>query len=583
VASFAASVSFDVQPRVLALDETATATLSISGLANAPAPGLPPLNGFQVTSSGSQRSFSFGTGGQDATMAYTYSLTPTAVGTFTIGPFAYEAEGQRFQLPAIQVEVTAPGSATAGGSQPQQWSDLVFAKIVADRTTVYNQENFDLTLEIYFRGINLGREVALLNMPTTGLVLQQFQEVGGGREVINGEIFEIKRYKSRATALTAGKFTLAPTLRVSVLVQGRRRSTGDPFFDRMFNNDFFGNTVEARPLDVTAQPVDVQVNPLPQEGKPQNFSGAVGKFTCDVDVKPTELSVGDPITVTTTISGRGNLATVPAPSIQSGSDFKAYDAKLISKDIDENRSEGRITFEQVLIPKSKDITALPAVGISYFDPEAAAYRTAERGPFPLVIHQGSNVAATLVQGNASAEDTKATTILGNDILYLKPAPSTWQPANPLALLESPVFIGLQVAPPLVLAALFLVARRREELASDISKARREMAPRSARAALAKAEAAATAGNAKAFYDAMWEAQASYFGHRLNLPPGDVTYDIVLGRLESAGLPPASVQWLKSLMELCDQFRFGSGSGPSPDPALIRELGQILRACEKIRL
>ena len=325
-AASAAEVSFDIQPRVLALDETATATLTISGLANAPAPGLPQLNGFQVTSSGSQRSFSFGTGGQGATVAYTYSLVPTTVGTFTVGPFAYEADGQRFELPAIQVEVRPPGSAAAGGTQPQQWSDLVFAKILADRTTVYNQENFDLTLAIYSRGVNMGRDVALVNMPTTGLVLQQFQEVGGGREVVNGEIFEIKRFKSRATALTAGKFTLAPTLRVSILVQGRRKSTGDPFFDRMFNNDFFGNTVEARPLDVTAQPVEILVNPLPQDGRPQDFSGAVGKFTCVVDVRPTELNVGDPITVTTTIAGRGNRAAVPVPWIPSGNEFKGYDA-----------------------------------------------------------------------------------------------------------------------------------------------------------------------------------------------------------------------------------------------------------------
>ena len=237
----------------------------------------------------------------------------------------------------------------------------------------------------------------------------------------------------------------------------------------------------------------------------------------------------------------------------------------------------------MLIPKSKDITALPPVSIVYFDPEAASYQTVSRGPFPLVIHQGSNTTATLVQATPGAQDAKSTKILGTDILYLKPAPASWRPADQLSLLRNPVFLGAQVAPPIVLAALFLIARRREELASDISKARREMAPRSARAALAKAEAAAAANDVKAFFDALWEALASYFGNRLNLPPGDVTYDIVLGRLEAGGLPPSSVQWLKSLMELCDQSRFGAGTGTAPDRALIRELGQILRACEKIRL
>ena len=41
--------------------------------------------------------------------------------------------------------------------------------------------------------------------------------------------------------------------------------------------------------------------------------------------KPTELAVGDPITLIIRISGSGNIDTVPAPKLGSLDEFKTYD------------------------------------------------------------------------------------------------------------------------------------------------------------------------------------------------------------------------------------------------------------------
>jgi hypothetical protein len=49
---------------------------------------------------------------------------------------------------------------------------------------------------------------------------------------------------------------------------------------------------------------------LPEEGRPDNYSGAVGQFVFDVKVKPTEVALGDPITITLQITGEGNVDSI---------------------------------------------------------------------------------------------------------------------------------------------------------------------------------------------------------------------------------------------------------------------------------
>ena len=82
----------------------------------------------------------------------------------------------------------------------------------------------------------------------------------------------------------------------------------DPFSDAFFSNPFaqFG---ERRDVQITSDPVALEVKPLPPNAPP-SFSGAIGIFTMATDAKPKSVQVGDPITVTTTISGRGNFDRV---------------------------------------------------------------------------------------------------------------------------------------------------------------------------------------------------------------------------------------------------------------------------------
>jgi hypothetical protein len=578
-----ASVAFDIQPRALRVGEAATCTFTVRGIANPPTPGLPPIQGFQAAFAGTQQSYSFVNGQQDNSVTFTYQLVPLQVGKFSVGPFTYATPDQSFPLPAIAVEVVpAEGSPAQGNSQPNP-SELLYAVLSTDQTNIYNQQVFDIVLSIYSQGLNIGNNISLMNMPASGLSLQPFQELQSGRQVIDNKAYDVRRFRAKAQALTAGAFKLEPTLQIPLLVQRERRSPQG--FDVSFFDDFFG-TVRTQPVNITPKPLGINVKPLPPEGQPPGYAGAVGQFSFEVQVKPTDLNAGDPVTLTSQITGEGNLENISAPQFVAGDDFKVYEPRLISKDVDSSRGVGRKTFEQVLIPRSERVKMLPALMFSYFDPVKGTYDTIARGPYPLVIHPSSNTTARMLQA-VPAQPEASTIILGTDIVYLKPAPTRWTRIGDRPWYLHRVFLASQLIPLLAVGLIFALVMRREQLAGDVALARRQQAPRSARVGLRKAEKALSSGDRKAFYEALWETLASYFGNRLNLSPGELAAETVLYALNRAKANAADIDRVRTLFERCERERFGVISLDAVHEAqnygILKELNQVLRTCERIRL
>ena len=420
-------------------------------------------------------------------------------------------------------------------------------------------------------------------MPPSGLSLQPFQELQGSREIVNNKAYDVRRFRAKAQALTAGTFKLEPTLQIPLLVQRQRRSPSG--FDSSFFDDFFG-TVRTQPVNITPKPLEIAVKPLPTEGQPPGFAGAVGKFAFEAQVKPTELNAGDPVTLTVQIIGEGNLENISAPQLIAGDDFKVYDPRLVAKDIDASRGLGRKTFEQVLIPRSEKVKMLPALMFSYFDPDKEAYDTITRGPYPLVIHPSSNATARMLQA-VPAQPEASTIILGTDIVYLKPAPTRWTQIGERPWYLHRAFLASQLIPLLAVGLIFLSVARREQLAGDVALARRHQAPRSARVGLQKAEKALSSGERSAFYEAVWETLASYFGNRLNLSPGELAVETVLHAMNRAKAETADIDRVRALFERCERERFGVVSSDTvhedQDHGILEELNKVLRKCERIRL
>jgi hypothetical protein len=582
------SAEMDIQPRVLQLGEAAQATITVRGIRNPPAPPLGGLADCDVNGPSVNSQINIINGRMDQSVSFTYQLVPRRAGTIKVGPLNYKVGDVMVQIKGIELTVAAPTKASAaGGDKAAALSDLVSARLDIAPTNIFQNQTFELYLSILHREVRLDRGFTLLNWNPAGLHLSNFEELPGQRTLINGQVFEVRQFRCIARALSVGKIRLAPTVRGGLLVQRERSQRSgafnDPFFDRFFQDSFF-NRPETRPLDFPTQPLELTVRALPTAGRPKDFNGAVGKFSLEAQVKPLDGAVGDPVTLTATIAGNGNFDSISFPLMSNDETFKVYEAKLTGKELDATQSNGKKTFEQVIIPKTMQANRIPAVTFSYFDTAKGDYATLSAGPFDLQLRPGAAGSAVITSASGGVT---APTPTGRDIAYLKPAPAFWRTGSNTAWTVSPVFWSCQALPPLAVLVAFVFARRRDARAGDIRLARREQAPRSARRALRAAEEALAGGQRAAFYEALADALRSYFGHRLNLSPGDVTGDVLQQHLAAARVDEALAGQVTALFELCDRERFGAAGAVALELETSRravaDTARLLRRFERVRL
>lgn len=460
--------------------------------------------------------------------------------------------------------------------------DALFVRLTTPGREFYLQEVFDFTLSVHSRGLNMGREISLVNEEVPGLRFLPYQDLGSRREVIDGRLFDVHRFLGRAQAVATGTSALRPSVRVSVVVPPRGRGGGSA-------DDPASGRAEVRLVDLRPAPAKVEIQPLPEAGKPEGFTGAVGSFTFSAAVTPAAAVEGEPVTLTMDIRGSGNIDSVAAPPVRAGDSFKAYEPKLLKKEISEDRSRGRMVFEQILVPRSTTSTSLPAVVFSYFDPSAKAYRKLSGGPFRLTVAPSARPGAKIVEAPPSGQAAKKLT-LRSDIAPLKPEPRDWS-RRPAWSRRVPLwFVALQIVPLGVVVALFFAARRRDELARDVVKARRQLAPDAARSGIGAAEKALREGDPAAFQEALWQALCRYFGHCLNLLPGEISGEAVIARLSQAGIAPRDAARLGEIFRLSEQARFAPRSrtsGPLSEEerqrlsALLEEFNGLMQACDRI--
>ncbi len=528
---------------------------------------IPQVEGLNITYQGQSSETRIVNLKSTSKIIHNYLVTPTKVGDYTIGPVKVKYKGGEKDL-NTKLRVIKPKD----DPEAQEISTMLFSRISADREAPYVHEPFGLEVKVYIRAdIQIDGNFGLRGgMPESGLDGElQWNISRPVREERGGHIFKVYRLRTTTQTLTAGIFEFQPQVQVNVVVpRQRRRSYG---FDDPFFGDFFGRQ-ETRPMVLDCNRLDLEVKPVPGNGRPESFTGGVGSFDFNVEAGPQAVKVGEPVTVKMRIAGLGNLTKITPPLLETNHDFKLYDARAIPSD-----ASNEVQFEQVIIPTSDSATNIPAITFSYFNTKTADFRSITRGPFPIQVEAAPQQAAQIIASVPTAV-VGETEILGRDIIYLKPAPKKWKRAGERTWYTATTSRILLPLPALLLAMTAGLVARRNRLAGDIALARRQKAPRAARRNMQLAEQALRNNDDATFYEALWNALADYFGHRLNLPPGDINLQTVLTRM------PEEADALETLFNTIEQRRYGLGAGtPEEMKELLTQLNTTLRKCERMKI
>jgi hypothetical protein len=462
--------------------------IKVSGSRDAKLPENIVVNGLEIHPTGTSHQFEMRNFTTTSSVTYSYRILPLQAGRFTIPSQTVQVGGKSLRTPELTLHVAdSPGSSSASrpsqGAQPRTASKFAFAELIVPKKTAFVGEMVPVQIRLGFDPRAYPRLTDGPEITGQGFTAQKLQQSGENEEEIDGRLYHVVIFKTAIAAARAGKFEIGPVkAKAQVVVSRSRRSPrarspfdlfkmDDPFSDPFFANPFsqFG---ERREVEITSDPVALEVKPLPPNAPP-DFSGAIGNFTMTTDAKPKNVQVGDPITVTSTVSGRGNFDRVGAPVLEDERGWHKYPpSSKFAKD-DEVGISGTKTFETVLSPNEKKQT-LPVMEFAYFDPVKEQYVTLRSDPLAISVQGGTVAAASPAAvspgSTPPAPATKpATATKPQDILYqLTERPKAVQSFTPLY--ARPIFWSAQLLP--LFALLGLIGWKVRQARIDNREARR---------------------------------------------------------------------------------------------------------------
>ncbi|MBV6518363.1 MAG: protein BatD [Candidatus Brocadia sp.] len=571
-----------IDQNILTLNDQLKLTLTIHGTHDTAHPSFPAMDGFTLLYGPSiSAETRIVNGAVSVSKGYTYVLQPTAKGKFTIGQSTVEYKGKVYSSQPLTVEVVdTPRSADA---QAPDLEKLVFVDLNVDKNEAYVYEQIVLSFKFYFqKGLPVGD--IDYDAPTTKSFMEE--KLGDQRqyeEIRDGILFNVLELRTAIFPMMTGELTISPArVKCNLIVQqrrDRRNTSPDSFFGDAFFDDFFGREQKRYPVERTTSSIVLKVKPLPEEGKPREFKGAVGDFHMEVSTKAQHVKVGDPITLSFSIYGEGNIQTInePALVVNQENDFKMYPAE--SQTQITNREElirGRKVFSKVIEPQKPDLKATPAIVFSFFDPRTGHYKTITKEPIPITVEAGEQeVPIQLTLSHDKAMPVKRQVqLLAEDILPIMTNLAALRNQGNLVY-QNPFIIGGLFIPAVAVVASFLFRRHKDRLASDIGYARTRRAHAVAKKRLEMAQSALRQNLQGEFYSCLSRAMSDYLADKFNIPPASATEGKVTALLQQRGVKDDIIEEVSRRLKDYDHWRFSRDSGT------LNEMERSLQIAEEL--
>jgi len=537
------------------------------------------FEGFNVlygpsTSRSSSFSMTNGRTTQSSSTTFTYTVVPTTEGTLKVPAATIQVGGKAVKsgtasievLPASQQQSQQPSTQqqnTNPRQQRQQQSaanpgqisgNELYMTVTASRKKIYEQEAVMLTYKLYTL-VNI-QQISGEMPQIDGCHVQELDraaQMSLKYERVNGRNYGTAVWKQYVIfPQKTGKITI-PSITFDTQVEVQNHSM-DPF-DIFFGGGSLSQMVRK---EIKTSPVEIEVLPLPSP-KPDNFSGAVGKFTVSATLTPDQVNANDAATLRLVVSGQGNMKLMKAPKINFPQDFEIYDPKENNKTTNTaTGAKGNIVYDYVVVPRHGGKFSIPPVEFCYFDPEQARYNTVRTDSFHLAVAKakGQPVAYTREQ-----EDLN---VLSNDIRFIK--------MGELKSEEKEDFFGTPSywLTYLLLFAAFVAAflwlRRQQKLNPNSWSVKGKKAGKVASRRLKQASKLLHTKDDAAFYDEVMRALLGYAGDKLSLPTNELNKENVISKLTERGVEQNVVDSFIAVLSDCEFARYA----PTSDPNMAKE-------------
>lgn len=547
--SLVAQVEFEakVSKQSLAMNET----LRIDFVMNADGDNFAPpsFDGFKVVGGPSQQvSQSWINGRSSFNKTYSYFLMPTQKGTLSIKQASIEINGQVYKTSPLTVTVSNAIEKPRDPNDPSLNLDQnIFLVAEVSKTNPYVNEPITVVYKLYFSyniGITNWRE---LNKPKYNDFWSQnidIKKLVAEEGKYNNEPFRyVVLRKTVLYPQKSGKLEIEPlSLDIDLQVPTGKRN----FWGQM--------QITEDHKKVSAGAKMINVKPLP-DGKPDDFSGAVGKFDFKVTPSKTTLKNGESLNLEVTISGTGNLKLfdIPKPIIPTG--LEVYDPVYNEKvSTPLSGMNGFVSNSYTIVPEFKGNYPIKPIRFTYFDLGSSSYKSISSNEVIIRVLDGP---AQAVSENSTTGNSKKEVEVAENFKFIKLKTNLDAIGTKTDFLGSTAFYVLSVVPFLMIPLLIVYKRKKEDRESDVLGNRTRKSNRLAKKYLS--EANQHLANPVAFYVALEKALHNFLKAKLNIETSEMSKDKIRSILLERNANESTVSEFIQLTENCEFARYAPSS------------------------
>ena len=475
---------------------------------------------------------------------FTYFLAPKEKGTFTIGSAEISFEGISYQTSPVSIEVLPSVVKPSGSSSVEYLADENMHLIAEiSNTNPYLNEAITVVYKLYFRNpikISDAREIQspkFRDFWSSSIKIPQLRVESGSYK---GEAYnEVIWRKTVLYPQKIGKLIIEPLALSLVLeIPTKRR-------------DFFGNTIYKQvSRSVNAGKRVLNVKELPIKNRPNDFSGAVGKFKLDFLINKKSLKALESFQSIVKVTGKGNLKLFELPEIKVPSSIEVFEPEY-KEEINTTLSgmEGTIQNTYTMVPQYQGKYPIPSIEFIYFDPEKVSYITLSSIDHMVDVYGGDSDNFIEKQDKIN-QDLKTNTNNTFGFIKLK---SKFSPINQVEFWKKSIY-WLIILLPLILLPIIIFIKRLWS-SRTIDENYLKLKRRSKLAVKFLGNAKKHINNKSKFYDSLEKAFHNYLKAKLKIETVDMKKEIIVDSLIKLGANTSTIDSFMIILDNCDMARY----------------------------
>jgi hypothetical protein len=418
----------------------------------------PEFENFQIIGGPNQSiKTSYVNGERKFSKTYSYFLKPLKKGKLKINQASIEIDGEIYK--SLQIEVLITDSVKQPSDSITQYynDDDIELRALISKGSPYLNEPITVVYKLYYKApINISdaRETETPNFKDFWSQTIKIPQLKVNREIYKGQNYNVVEWRKVVLyPQKVGELEISPlSLNLVLDVPTDKR-------------DFFGNVI----YDQTSQMIStgmrrIIVKDLPQQGKPDSFSGAVGNFEFDVILNKNSLRATESFQAELKVKGNGNLKLFDLPDILVPNSMELFEPEreeLISTNL--SGMSGSVSKFFTVIPRFQGNFPIEEVEFSYFDPNTEKYKVVKSPRLTIDVYDGPVISNTINNDNSNI-------ITSNDSFRFIKLKGNLREVNNDVFFQSQFFYAIVTTPFILLLSFLLFTtykRNKKESSSEL--------------------------------------------------------------------------------------------------------------------